>query len=315
MSATEAAVRFERGDVSAEVVQDSISHHGVRLLTLQLHYPRMVHGEFMTHRVFSRNAASSRAIPISRQIEYIEQRPAKPARWGKNRAGMQAFEDVDDVEGAEDWWLRGVDALIAIAREGDARKLHKQVVNRFLEPAMFMQTVQTGTEWENYFYLRDDEEADPTIQVLAEVSRLCHRGSAPEIIYPGEWHVPYVRRERDRRGTMRYYDEEGSQLTAEEAKMISASCCAQVSYRRLDTSLEKAEVIFNRLVKGRRLHASALEHTCSPMAKAEWRKRLTAAMLIDDDCALFSGNVRGWRQFRKEFTNENFKGHYVPGDS
>ena len=47
----------------AEVLIDSVNPAGQRLTTFVLRFPRFVLSEFNTHRMFSRNASSSRAIP------------------------------------------------------------------------------------------------------------------------------------------------------------------------------------------------------------------------------------------------------------
>lgn len=75
---------------STRVLKDSVAPCGKRLTTWELTYPRFVHAELMTHRLFSRNSASSRAIPTEKLIERVEKDPAMPIFWGKNQKGMQA---------------------------------------------------------------------------------------------------------------------------------------------------------------------------------------------------------------------------------
>ena len=77
--------------ISVKVIADSISAHTKqRITTLELEYPRFIHAELMTHRVFSRNSSSSRAIPIQTMINHIKATTAIPIHWGKNQSGMQA---------------------------------------------------------------------------------------------------------------------------------------------------------------------------------------------------------------------------------
>ena len=143
--------------ISAKVIQDSISEAGIRICTMELIYPRFIHSEFMTHRVFSRNAASSRAIPIEKMIETIENNPAMPIHWGKNQAGMQAKEELDTHElwQAQQIWLSAAKDAIAHSRNMANLGVHKQITNRITEPFQWMKVVVTATDWENFFWLRD----------------------------------------------------------------------------------------------------------------------------------------------------------------
>ncbi len=156
--------------VSAKVIKDSISPDGVRITTLELEYPRIIHSELMTHRVFSRNSASSRAIPVSKVIELVESNPAMPVHWGKNQAGMQAKEELDDLnkEAVRQLWLEAAKQAVSIAKVMADIGGHKQVVNRILEPFQHMKVVVTSTEWANWDWLRDHPDADPTIHALAK---------------------------------------------------------------------------------------------------------------------------------------------------
>src|SRR5579872_1789847 len=122
--------------IKTEIVADSISQKGHRLTTFVLEYPRMVHAELMTHRVFSKNSASSRAIPIEKFIQTIKDNPAMPEFWGKNQSGMQALEELDE-EGkteAKRLWLEARDIAIQSALKLHSMNVHKQIVNRILEP-------------------------------------------------------------------------------------------------------------------------------------------------------------------------------------
>src|SRR5271155_3746289 len=135
---------------SVTVIEDSVSQIGrTRLCTLQLRYPRWIHAEFMTHRVFSRNAASSRAIPVKKLVQDVMDDPFVPLFWGKNQKGMQAGEEHNDpvlLDGVPNYWNfdepfsrekawliardRAVEIATALAKAG----YHKQLVNRLLEP-------------------------------------------------------------------------------------------------------------------------------------------------------------------------------------
>ena len=297
--------------VSAKVIKDSISPDGVRITTLELEYPRIIHSELMTHRVFSRNSASSRAIPVSKVIELVESNPAMPVHWGKNQAGMQAKEELDDLnkEAVRHLWLEAAKQAVSIAKVMADIGAHKQVVNRILEPFQHMKVVVTSTEWANWDWLRDHPDADPTIHALAKEMKRVRNESTPEEIFYGEWHLPYVTSERSKVYAERdYFDEHGEPITLEQARMISASCCAQTSYRKQDGSLEKAEDIFKKLVESEPCHASPVEHqatpvdlTCSPYEPEYWKMKGVTHM--DRDLTLHSGNFRGWIQFRQLIPN------------
>ena len=297
--------------VSAKVIKDSISPDGVRIITLELEYPRIIHSELMTHRVFSRNSASSRAIPVSKVIELVESNPAMPVHWGKNQAGMQAKEELDDLnkESVRQLWLEAAKQAVSIAKVMADIGAHKQVVNRILEPFQHMKVVVTSTEWANWDWLRDHPDADPTIHALAKEMKRVRNESTPEELFYGEWHLPYVTSERSKVYAERnYFDEHGEPITLEQARMVSASCCAQTSYRKQDGSLEKAEDIFKKLVESEPCHASPVEHqatpvdlTCSPYEPEYWKMKGVTHM--DRDFTLHSGNFRGWIQFRQLIPN------------
>lgn len=133
--------------ITATMIADSVSPDGVRLSTLSLRYPRFIHSEMMTHRAFSRNASSSRAIPIERMIQDVLDDPAMPIEWGANQRGMQAGGVVDDPEECKRIWLAARDDAVLQARDLAAMGVHKQVVNRILEPYMHINVLVSATEW------------------------------------------------------------------------------------------------------------------------------------------------------------------------
>ncbi len=288
--------------VSAKVIKDSISPAGVRITTLELEYPRIIHSELLTHRVFSRNSASSRAIPVSKVIELVESNPAMPVHWGKNQAGMQAKEELDDLnkEAVRQLWLEAAKQAVSIAKVMADIGGHKQVVNRILEPFQHMKVVVTSTEWANWDWLRDHPDADPTIHALAKEMKRVRNESTPEELFYGEWHLPYVNSERSKVYAERnYFDEHGEPITLEQARMISASCCAQTSYRKQDRSLEKAEDICKKLTESEPCHASPVEHMATPIS-SDWGCGVTHE---DWQGQQWSANFRGWVQFRQLIPN------------
>src|ERR1044072_534502 len=78
----------------AKVLADSRSPAGRRLTTLEATFPRFVLAEFNPHRVSSRNSASSRAIPIAKQLRRVLDDPYVPIEFGSNQPGMQAAEPL-----------------------------------------------------------------------------------------------------------------------------------------------------------------------------------------------------------------------------
>lgn len=319
--------------ISVKIVADSISPSGIRIITFELEYPRIIHSELMTHRLLSRNAMSSRAIPIKKMIEQVQQNPAMPVKFGKNQPGMQDAGEhsaqLGDGYSAEEWWkLAGLSAARFAAEFADAG-YHKQIANRLLEPYQRMKTVVTATDWNNFFWLRVDPDADPTIYELAKAMKEASDNSIPDPLEPGQWHTPYVDHvygfediDDKECAVFEGYcvlDEENKpvMLTLEEALAVSASCCAQVSYRVLNTSKEKALDIYEKLVSGNKVHASPFEHQATPMTEyreiensdyltighinfprdpSSWEEGITHA---DRQGQLWSGNLRGWRQHRQ----------------
>ena len=292
--------------ITAKVIAHSKSAvNGKEIITMELEYPRFCHSEFMTHRMFSRNAASSRAIPVSKMIEQVRTSPAVPCHWGKNQAGMQAKEELTGsaLDSAKFYWKdAAVDAALSAEYLSDDG-VHKQIVNRILEPFQTMKTVVTATEWENFFWLRNHEDAQPEIKRLAEVMLEAVKESTSLNLKVGEWHVPYYGEG---------YWKHGDSCSVEDALTISASCCAQVSYRLLDDSIEKARMVYKRLVESSPVHASPFEHQASPMQydsfcdlENGWEDGVTH---MDHGGNMWSGNFQSWIQHRQLIPNNVKRG-------
>lgn len=257
-----------------KVVEDSLSPSGVRLTTMQLRYWRAIHAEFMTHRVFSRNASSSRAIPVSKMIEQVRNDPAGPIHWGENRPGMQATGQVPGLTQfeAQKRWLRAANTAADHAQALLDLNIHKQVANRLLEPFQYINVVVTATEWANWFALRDHEAAQPEIQELARAMGQAMEDSDPVFRLRGEWHLPYVTLEERRK------------LPIALLRTLSTARCARVSYNRHDGTPAPQEediALHDRLIRSTPQHASPSEHqACSMPTDA------------------FIKNFRGWRMYR-----------------
>ena len=299
--------------ISAKVIADSVCPKGVRMTTMEIEYPRFILAELNTHRMLSKNSASSRAIPVKAMHEFIRANPATPVSWGKNQPGMKADEQVGSIvaEEAEQLWNKAKEDALHWA-DALAHKLaiHKQIANRITEPWMTMKTVISGTEWTNFFHLRNHADAQPEIKALAEAMTVAYTTHLPVALKPGEWHLPYITTATYvPTGELQYFDENFNRLSLEDAKIISASCCAQVSYRKNDPTFEKAFRIWEQLIENDPVHASPIEHQATPMdidsmcrfEPDTWQPGVSHVSANSD---LWSGNLRGWIQHRKLIQNE-----------
>jgi hypothetical protein len=299
--------------ITAKVIAHSKSAvNGKEIITMELEYPRFIHGEFMTHRMFSRNAASSRAIPVSKMIEQVRTSPATPCHWGKNQAGMQAKEELVGSELSwvmSAWWASAEQAADE-AEHMSKHGAHKQIVNRILEPFQTMKTVVTATEWENFYWLRNHEDAQPEIKRLAEVMLEAVSESSAVTLKAGDWHTPYF---NGAFGTGCWLSKADTD-NLEDALAISSSCCAQVSYRLLDDSIEKARMVYKRLVESSPVHASPFEHQATPagyvrftqpLGIKDWDEGVTH---MDKNGDFWSGNFQGWIQHRQLIPNNVKRG-------
>jgi len=283
--------------ISAKVIAHSQSWvDGNEILTFELTYPRFIHAEFMTHRQFSRNASSSRAIPVARMIESIKKDPAIPLFWGKNQKGMQATEECNEEvfiprgedrdEGGvystrEHAWKAAMSIAIAQAVAFNEAGYHKQIVNRLLEPFMHITVVVTSTQWTNFYALRDHPDAEPHIALLAKRMREAAYLSKPIEMIQGNWHAPYVG------------EEEKLKLGPELTRKISTARCARTSYLTHDgrvSTIEEDLALHDRLVKHEPMHASPAEHQATPDPYGEYRSRW--------------GNFQYWMQYRKTLPGE-----------
>jgi len=257
---------------NARVLLDSVAPNGVRLTTLEVTFPRFVLAEWNTHRQFSRNSASSRAVPTAKLIERVEREPVLPIEWGRNKTGMSASEMLADGEAQEaKWiWLQARDDAVARAKQLLELKVHKQELNRLLEPFLWHTVIVTATEWSNFFELRCAPNAQPEIRAAALAMRAAIGASWPGNVATGEWHTPLLQ-------------EDEYALDTETRKRISAARCARVSYlthegkREISKDLE----LYERLRADR--HLSPFEHVATPAEDAN-----------------FHANFRGWLQMRRE---------------
>jgi thymidylate synthase ThyX len=298
--------------IKAKIIAYSQAPNGQLIVTFELEYQRFIHGELMTHRLFSRNAASSRAIPVATIIDQVRNDPAMPIHWGANQAGMQAKQELGFFrkKAAQKLWKIAAKAVCNIAEAMTRIGLHKQVANRILEPFQTMKTVVTATCFENWFWLRDHADAQPEIRALAVAMLEQLDSQDPVQLTADDWHMPYF-------GEGYWLLNCGIPL--DHALAISSSCCAQVSFRKLDDTLEKAQMIYDRLVESEPVHASPFEHQAKPMEAYKyqhgfaydfevnapgfpetWQGGITHS---DRDGNLWSGNLKGFIQHRQLIPN------------
>lgn len=314
--------------MNVKLIKHSIAS-GIQIATFILEYPRWIHSEVLTHRQFSRNAASSRAIPTSAIIQNIRDNPAQAVWWGKNMSGMQAAEELTGwrLKAAKLIWASARECAILGARIFNRIGLHKQLANRILEPFQNIRVVVTSTEWNNFFALRKHKDAQPEFRLLASMMYSAISTSTPTKLQPGEWHIPYITSVRMPGGRIAYLQPATSQtecieITLEEALKISASMAAQESYRKSDPSLAKAEAIWERLVGSMPVHASPVEHSAMAMEvttytpvpsgrnEKAWNHLIESKGVthIDRYGAYWSGNLRGYIQHRQLLPNHDVKG-------
>lgn len=298
--------------ISAKIIADSISNGGNRLTTFQLRYPRFIHAEFMTHRKLSRNASSSRAIPVARLIADVERDPVNPSYWGKNQKGMQAHCELslNEQSIAEIRWDKARTAAIKAAKSLAELNVHKQIVNRLLEPFSHINVLCTATDYANFYALRRHRDAQPEIKVLADVMWGAKENNKPQLLWPGDWHVPYYGKDGVWKAAFpgAKVDEHGNSLKM--ALETSVACAARVSYfthqNRTATAEENGE-LYDRLLHHDPMHASPAEHQGTPDTYA-----VVGVKSCDKtegwDHPELHGNFTGWKQYRKLLPNE-----YVPG--
>jgi thymidylate synthase ThyX len=260
--------------IKTQIILDSLNARtGDRLVTWENTAPRFIHSEFMTHRCFSRNAASSRAIPINKVIERIKECPAFFEQLGINKAGMQA------VEIAEEWvadafkteWEEEAKRLCEVVwRWSKKYNLHKQILNRILEPFQHMTVIASATEVDGFFHLRAEKMADPTFQVLAY--RMLNTYINSEPVERTE-HFPYT---------------DGSETNP---ATCSVARCARVSYCRQNEikTFEEDVDLFEKLMNSG--HWSPFEHVA----------RTTGPISMFDGAPIQKGNFKGWYQLRHDY--------------
>jgi thymidylate synthase ThyX len=292
---------------SAKVLADSLSPAGDRLTTMEVTFPRIILAEFNTHRTFSRNSASSRAIPVEKMLLKVKEDPFIPIYWGKNQKGMRADAELlpSEQAWAETEWLEARDKAVKHAEQLLAIGIHKQITNRLLEPWLWQTVIVTATEWENFYALRCNPDAQPEIRKIADMMREVHEASAPKQLDYDDWHLPLIQEEEA-------FPSDGIKFVElEDIKRISVGRCARVSYLTHDGKRDiKADIdLCTKLQMSG--HLSPFEHVARPMTQIDVKEILQKNGIVDlhsldvESNGIFCGNLKGWISFRKTIPNED----------
>lgn len=288
--------------ISAEIVADSLSPLGHRLTTFVVCFPRIVLAEVNTHRTFSRNSSSSRAIPFAKMIEMVKNDPFIPIKFQKDHKGMQGTEyfEGEEHEQCVNDWLKARDVAVEAATSFKL-PVTKQLRNRLLEPFMWHTAIISATDFENFFALRAHKDAEIHIEALANVMLEAYNNSTPKKLKGGEWHIPFGDKiDESRLGGMLIKPammsiEDGFRFENDINKLkikIAIARCARVSYMNFEgkddyeQDIKTCEKLFGSTPR----HLSPTEHV---------------AMATDFSDRL--GNFVGWKQYRKFFGDENLK--------
>lgn len=318
--------------ISAKIIADSKNEFGQRLTTFVLTFPRIVLAEFNTHRMFSRNSASSRAIPFHKMVKLVTTDPFIPVKWMKDHPGMQGTEYVVDEEEIlllKAKWLAGRDMVVSKAIDlHETHEVTKQLCNRLLEPFMWHTVIVTASEWENFFALRAHEAAEIHIQELAHRMLEQYNLHAPKVLKAGEWHIPFgdqfdEERIKERKGdiigfntsddinVLKEYVKTGENMYKVK---IATARCARVSYLNFEGKDDyEADIqLHDRLLSSG--HMSPFEHCARAMSENEyiWHfKRQVGYYPNGDSTGMksmeegWSGNFKGFVQYRKMIEGEN----------
>lgn len=282
---------------SARIIADSVSTSGHRVTTVEAVLHRFMLAEKNTHRVFSRNSASSRAIPLAKQLARVQADLAYPVKWAAEQKGMQGGDELEPevVDRLKDLWAQAADAACDFAREAGELGLHKSLCNRLIEPYMWHTAVITSTCWKNFEGLRCSPNAQPEIRATAEAVMAAIEGSTPQVLTSGQWHLPYIQ------------DDEHHEHDVYDLARISAARVARVSYLTQAGIRDPQEDLnlYYRLVNADPMHSSPLEHVCTPDNYNEHTVTVQRRIMLDGvhpgrlELKLPKyGNFIGWHQLR-----------------
>ena len=283
---------------SARVIKHSVSPGGKEIVTMVVTFPRYILAEFNTHRVFSKNTASSRAIPVSKFIKQLEEDPVFPTYWGKNQSGMKAVVELcgEDIIKAVHIWENAKYQMIDAAKKLQGLEVHKQITNRLLETWFFVTVLVTSTEWNNFFKLRCSSDAQPEMKQIADMMRKALSESTAHPLDYEQWHIPF--------------GEECFNLSLVEKLKVATARAARVSYVNFNGEIDPAKDLSLHDDLKNSGHWSPFEHCAQALRPLSFLERLFAGVKFifgRKKCILNrdTGNFRGWLQYRKTFSGES----------
>lgn len=266
--------------IDCKILKASVSDAGIILSTLELSLPKFLLAQLNTHRVFSRNAASSRAMNSGK---LLNAEPFIPKAFPKECPGMAGKEDLG--QGPKELHLEAFEQAKGVVRKMIAAGVHKEYTNRYLEPFMMVRVIVSSTDWNNFLALRDSPHAQPEMQELAQAMRrklevIYDRScGVTQVVLRNDWHLPLT---EDIVELRKVY-------TEVEIRMISAGRCARVSYLNHGARLPQQDLALAERLLGDG-HLSPFEHQATPLKGRH-------------------ANFRGWKQQRLTIANEsNFMG-------
>ncbi len=267
-------------NIYAKVICDSLHpNQSDRLTTIEVNFPRFILPQLNTHRVFSRNSASSRAVPLEKKIAEVLRNPVYPVRWGENKSGMQSGNELSEEKAliAKQAWIKGLNYAVEVASTFKDLNIHKEIANRVLEPYLWHRVIITSTDYSNMLNQRLHHDTQPEFVELAKCIDEALRYSTPKQLrmYDLDWHLPYLK-------------EEDTHLSIETQRKISVARCARVSYLAHDgtRSIDKDLKLFNKLATASIPHLSPLEHIATPSKET-------------------TSNFRNFRQLRHFYENND----------
>jgi hypothetical protein len=306
----------------AKVIVDSVSPVGDRLTTLEVEYPHAVHKDIMTHRMFDRNYQSFRAFPPERVIESIASDPFIPDQFRSRVKGMSEGDALDTynqnfLNHVWEGYIR--DSLDAAEVLLD-HEVAKAQINFILQDLTWIRGIITSTDWDNFWALRSwPDNVRPEVKRIAGMMEEAYKGSTPQKLQYGQWHLPYVTdEEHEALDIVREERSDMAQGVLENLKKLSAARCARISYLTHTGHRDNSEDI--RLFENLRSngHMSPFGHQARPFSKTEWTAIHSAASAIANTPGLetnvrnlmtrqlfYRANLRGWHQFRKDIPNES----------
>lgn len=270
------------------MLADSVSPIGVRLTTIEATFPRFILAEMNTHRMFSRNSASSRAIPPEKLIARVRENPFVPETFNKRVKGMGVGEAIDDQEYARVWWLSARDAACEAAEGLLALDCDKSRINRLLEPYMWHTAIISATEWDNFFALRDHPAAQPEMRRIAQLMRQAMKDSEPDPLEYGWWHLPMLTG-LELHQLCEARENGNGEDAVEHFKQVAVGRLARVSFDTHE-NIEPIQASIDRATMLRTSgHFSPFEHVATPSQDGDY----------------WYGNFRGWMQMRQEIPHED----------